>query len=143
VTPGPSIQGRGYRQVEDQKARWQIRVMKGGKGDRPGCGSRGTFNIPQVSFQGSILRIEQSVVLNRGHFDVKQMINVHPQTNTRNQLPHFREQQPALTGNDISRTERDQCTVTRLRLGKYFVRGSLLLQKPVTVSTHSSTRQVC
>jgi hypothetical protein len=47
------------------------------------------FNIPQLSFQGSILRIEQSVVLNRGHLDIKQMINVHLQTNTRNQLPIF------------------------------------------------------
>jgi hypothetical protein len=39
VTPGPGIQGRGYRQVEDQKGRWQIYVMKGERGDRPDCGS--------------------------------------------------------------------------------------------------------
>src|SRR5277367_1015401 len=83
-------------------------------GGRRGGGKRSIF--PKCTFQGSILRIEQSVVLNRGHFDVKQMINVHPQTNTRNQLPYFREQQLALTGNDICRAERDQCAVTRLRL---------------------------
>lgn len=41
VIPGPGIQGRGYQQVEDQKGRWQIRVMEGKRRGRRGCGSRG------------------------------------------------------------------------------------------------------
>ena len=83
-------------------------------GGRRGGGKRSIFPklyISRIDLEDrAIGRPEQ------GSFDVKQMINVHPQTNTRNQLPYFREQQLALTGNDICRAERDQCAVTRLRL---------------------------